>query len=77
VYLKFVVETVDHVNEAVKAVDAFRAGGFKGSVYLMPVGGTTPVYDKNEFNVAKIAMDRGYYYSPRLHLSLFGNSWGT
>ena len=77
VYLKFVVETEDHVNEAVRAVDAFRAGGFKGSVYLMPVGGTTPVYDKNDFNVAKIAMDRGYYYSPRLHLSLFGNSWGT
>jgi organic radical activating enzyme len=76
-YLKFVVETEEHVNEAVQAVDAFRADGFKGSVYLMPVGGTTPVYDKNEFNVAKIAMDRGYYYSPRLHLSLFGNSWGT
>jgi organic radical activating enzyme len=76
-YLKFVVETVEHVDEAVRAVDAFRAGGFTGSVYLMPVGGTTPVYDKNEFNVAKIAMDRGYYYSPRLHLSLFGNSWGT
>lgn len=76
-YLKFVVETQDHVNEAVRAVDAFRAGGFAGVVYLMPVGGTTPIYDKNEFNVAKIAMDRGYYYSPRLHLNLFGNSWGT
>ena len=76
-YLKFVVETEDHVNEAVRAVNQFREGGFTGVVYLMPVGGTTPVYDKNEFNVAKIAMDRGYYYSPRLHLSLFGNSWGT
>jgi organic radical activating enzyme len=76
-YLKFVVETVDHVNEAVKAVDAFRAGGFKGVVYLMPVGGTLNPYDANTQFVAQECITRGFNFSPRLHISLFGNSWGT
>ena len=77
VYLKFVVETEEHVDEAVKAVDAFRAGGFKGSVYLMPVGGTLSPYDANTQLIAKECITRGFNFSPRLHISLFGNSWGT
>jgi hypothetical protein len=42
----------------------------------MPVGGVVKVYDGNKFNVADEAMRRGYYYSPRLHVDLWGNSWG-
>jgi 7-carboxy-7-deazaguanine synthase len=76
-YLKFVVETVDHVNEAVRAVDAFREGGFTGVVYLMPVGGTLSPYDANTQLIAKECITRGFNFSPRLHISLFGNSWGT
>jgi organic radical activating enzyme len=76
-YLKFVVETEDHVNEAVRAVDAFRAGGFTGVVYLMPVGGTLNPYDANTQLVAQECIKRGFNFSPRLHISLFGNSWGT
>jgi organic radical activating enzyme len=75
-YLKFVVETEDHVNEAVRAVDAFRAGGFTGGVYLMPVGGTITPYEANKFNIANICLERGFNYSPRLHCDLFGNGWG-
>ena len=77
VYLKFVVETVEHVDEAVKAVDAFRHDGFKGVVYLMPVGGTLNPYDANTQFVAQECITRGFNFSPRLHISLFGNSWGT
>jgi len=75
-YLKFVVETEDHVNEAVRAVDEFRAGGFTGVVYLMPVGGTITPYEANKFNIANICLERGFNYSPRLHCDLFGNGWG-
>jgi organic radical activating enzyme len=75
-YLKFVVETEEHVNEAVKAVDAFRAGGFKGSVYLMPQGGVVTPYDANKLNIANICCERGFNYSPRLHVDLWGNGWG-
>jgi len=75
-YLKFVVETEEHVNEAVKAVDAFRAGGFNGTVYLMPQGGVVDPYESNKLNIANICCERGFNYSPRLHVDLWGNGWG-
>jgi organic radical activating enzyme len=75
-YLKFVVETVDHVDEAVRAVDAFRAGGFTGIVYLMPQGGVVDPYESNKLNIANICCERGFNYSPRLHVDLWGNGWG-
>ena len=76
VYLKFVVETEEHVNEAVRAVDAFRAGGFTGLVYLMPQGGVVDPYESNKLNIANICCERGFNYSPRLHVDLWGNGWG-
>jgi 7-carboxy-7-deazaguanine synthase len=75
-YLKFVVETEDHVNESVRAVDAFRAGGFRGVVYLMPQGGVVDPYESNKLNIANICCERGFNYSPRLHVDLWGNGWG-
>jgi 7-carboxy-7-deazaguanine synthase len=75
-YLKFVVETEEHVNEAIRAVDAFRAGGFTGVVYLMPQGGVVTPYDANKLNIANICCERGFNYSPRLHVDLWGNGWG-
>ena len=75
-YLKFVVETEEHVNEAVRAVDAFRAGGFTGVVYLMPQGGVVDPYESNKLNIANICVERGWNYSPRLHVDLWGNGWG-
>lgn len=75
-YLKFVVETDDHINEAIKATDAFRAGGFKGVIYLMPQGGVVEPYDKNKKRIADICCERGWFYSPRLHVDLWGNGWG-
>jgi organic radical activating enzyme len=75
-YLKFVVETEEHVNEAVRAVDAFRAGGFTGTVFLMPQGGIVSPYEANKVNIANICCERGFNYSPRLHVDLWGNGWG-
>jgi 6-pyruvoyltetrahydropterin 2'-reductase len=75
-YLKFVVETQDHVNEAVRAVDAFRHDGFKGVVYLMPQGGVVDPYESNKLNIANICVEHGFNYSPRLHVDLWGNGWG-
>jgi 7-carboxy-7-deazaguanine synthase len=75
-YLKFVVETEEHVDEAVRAVDAFRASGFKGVVYLMPQGGVVTPYDANKLNIANICCEQGWNYSPRLHVDLWGNGWG-
>ena len=75
-YLKFVVETEEHVNEAIRAADAFRAGGFKGVIYLMPQGGIVEPYEANRLRIANICCERGFNYSPRLHVDLWGNGWG-
>jgi len=76
-YLKFVVDCPAHFAEADRAVAEYREQGFMGPVYVMPVGGVVSVYDGNRFNIAEEALRRGYYYSPRLHIDLFGNQWGT
>jgi organic radical activating enzyme len=77
VYLKFVIATKDDALEADKAVQEFRAGGFRGPVYFMPCGGVESVYSMNAKNVAIEAMNRGYRYSDRLQVPLFKNEWGT
>jgi organic radical activating enzyme len=77
VYLKFVIATKDDALEADKAVQEFRAGGFRGPVYFMPCGGVESVYSMNAKNVAIEAMNRGYRYSDRLQVPLFKNLWGT
>jgi len=77
VYLKFVVATEQDIADAECAVGAYRAAGFTGHVYLMPVGGVESVYTLNAKNVALAAMKRGWRYSDRLQVPLFKNEWGT
>ena len=76
-YLKFVVATEDDAEEAIETVDIYRANGFSGPVYLMPVGGVESVYTLNNRRVAELAMKAGLRYSDRLQLPLFSNAWGT
>ena len=76
-YLKLVVATEEDIKDAERAVDEFRAAGFKGHVYLMPVGGVESVYTLNARSVALAAMKRGWRYSDRLQVPLFKNEWGT
>jgi 7-carboxy-7-deazaguanine synthase len=75
-YLKFVVETNEHIHEAIRATDEFRAAGFTGPVYLMPQGGVVEPYDANKLRIANICCEQGWNYSPRLHVDLWGNGWG-
>jgi hypothetical protein len=35
------------------------------------------VYNLNTQQVAKLALDRGYRYSPRLQVDIWRNAWGT
>ena len=76
-YLKFVVATEQDAEEALEATDIYRAEGFTGPVYLMPVGGTEGVYELNNRRVAELAMANGLRYSDRLQVPLFKNEWGT
>jgi organic radical activating enzyme len=76
-YLKFVVATEEDAEEAIETVDIYRAEGFNGPVYLMPVGGVESVYCLNNRRVAELAMANGLRYSDRLQVPLFKNAWGT
>ena len=76
-YLKFVIATQEDADEAEKATAAYRSAGFRGHVYLMPVGGVESVYTLNNRTVAELAMKKGYRYSDRLQVPLFKNEWGT
>lgn len=76
-YLKFVVATEQDLLDVDRAVAEYRAVGFKGPVYLMPIGGLPEDYHLNTSKVAELAMAKGYRYSPRLQVDIWRNAWGT
>jgi len=76
-YLKFVIATEQDFTDAQRAVQEYRTAGFRGHVYLMPVGGVESVYALNNRRVADLAMKAGLRYSDRLQVPLFKNEWGT
>ena len=77
IYLKFVVATQSDFDEVGRAVNAYRKAGVECPVYLMPLGGRSEEYTLNVQEVAQACMERGWRFTPRLHISLFGNAWGT
>jgi len=76
-YLKFVVATEADIQEAWEVTQMYRESGFRGPVYLMPVGGVESVYALNNRRVAEAAIKLGLRYSDRLQVPLFKNEWGT
>jgi organic radical activating enzyme len=76
-YLKFVVATEQDANEALEVTNLYRIAGFRGPVYLMPIGGVENVYSLNNRRVAELAMKHGLRYSDRLQVPLFKNAWAT
>ena len=77
IYLKFVVADGEDIADVDRAVKAYRKAGLECPVYLMPLGGRSEEYNLNVQEVAEICMERGWRFTPRLHISLFGNAWGT
>ena len=77
VYFKFVVATQSDFDEVTRAVQQYRDAGLECPVYLMPLGGRSEEYTLNVKEVAEACMERGWRFTPRLHVSLFGNAWGT
>ena len=76
---KFVVSSPDDIDEIKDIVATLNHVYFLRDieVYLMPVGGNYKEYKENMPMVAKLALDNGYKFSPRLHLDLYGNAWNT
>ena len=76
-YFKFVVQDEQDLKEVDAAREAYARAGVTGDIYLMAVGATQEGQAKTATQVADMAMKNGYKYSPRLHVDLFGNRWGT
>jgi organic radical activating enzyme len=76
-YLKFVVSRDESVEEVKKAIAQYKEEKVDLPVYLMPTGGTLEEYRGNSKHVAEICLKNRWNYSPRLHVDLWGNSWGT
>lgn len=76
--LKFVVNGSDESwKEVEDNVEAFRAAGCNFPVYIMGVGGTLEGLKVSEADIAAEAIKRGYNYSSRVHVHVFGNLIGT
>ena len=76
-YFKFVVADSTDVDEVGKAVKEYSDVGINVPVYCMPLGGRSEMYNLNTQGVARLAMERGWRYTPRLQVDIFGNKWGT
>ena len=79
--LKFVVTGADDLSEIDALVDRIRGRVDvtvpNDDVLLMPEGMTRATLDKNRNHVAELAMERGYRYTPRLHVDLWNDEPGT
>ena len=76
--LKFVMGAKkEQWDELEDVVANFRAAGVKWPVYIMPVGATVEEQEVGAGEVAKIAFEKGYNVSGRLHCYMFGNAIGT
>lgn len=76
--LKFVVgpeqEQWDELDEV---VELFRQAGVKYPVWIMPTGAREEEQRATAGDVARMAFERGYNVSGRMHVYLFGNAIGT
>ncbi len=77
-YNKFVVRDILDFEEVDMFVQAYKdARVIVDAVYCMPEGATFEQQTLTEKDVAEACMQTGYKFSPRLHINLFGNAWGT
>ena len=76
-YFKFVVQDEKDLEEVDRAREEYKKAGVEADIYLMAVGATQEGQAKTAKQVADISLQNGYKYSPRLHVDLFGNKWGT
>lgn len=79
--LKFVVTGRDDLAEIEALLDRIRSsadtGIQRGDVLLMPEGTTREQLDERRHEVAELALEHGYRYTPRLHVDLWNDAPGT
>ena len=77
-YFKFVVRGEEDLEEIEEVRSIYYDEcGINLPVYLMPCGGCMDEYRENAPKVAALCIKENFLYSPRLHMDLFKNEWGT
>ena len=75
--LKFVVNgSQESWIEVEENVEQFRLNGCDWPVWIMGVGGTVEGLKMTEAMIADEAIQRGYYYTSRVHAHIYGNAIG-
>jgi len=75
-YLKFVLDK-SFIPNATEEIDAIVSQIPVCEVYLMPLGDTSEIIDKNSLSVIEFALKKGYKYSDRLHIRVWNNQRGV
>lgn len=75
-YLKFVVDK-EFIPRAKEEIDQIIQQIPLCEVYLMPLGDTSEIIDKNSLSVIELALEKGYKYSDRLHIRVWNNKRGV
>jgi len=77
-YLKFVVGDAEDFVEAETVVTTYRDAGVPiDAIYAMPQGAMDTDYMAIRGDIADLCLAHGFRFSPRLHVDLFGNKFGT
>ena len=75
--LKFVVNgSEESWNEVADHTQAFRDAGCDFPVWIMGIGGTLEGLKLTEADIADEAIQRGYNYTTRAHVHIYGNAIG-
>lgn len=75
--LKFVVNgSEESWREVEENVARFRSAGVSWPIFIMGVGGTLEGLQVTEAMICDEAIKRGYYYTSRVHVHIYGNLIG-
>jgi len=74
--LKFVISS-DFLDKAILEIENILSQIPKCDVYLMPLGDTSELIDKNSLSVIELAIKKGFKYSDRLHIRVWNNKRGV
>lgn len=74
---KFVAKEPDDMDAISYMLGLYGNAAKNVPVYVMSLGGTLEEHNKYKVDVANAALARGWRYSDRLHVQLYGNTWAV
>ena len=77
-YLKFVIHRADELNEVEAVLEKYGLSDFmRNRVIISPGGKTREQMEHRLFALAEVSMKRGFRFTPRLHVMLWGDKRGV